>query len=129
MRAYTVATAAVALGVGTKWVDNVLSHHGLPGSTRGRQGRARRLSAEAVSVLETALRLARGFGIPVRHAMGIASVLLSRESGVARYQADACEISIDTAVIRSHVARRLEEAVEFTPTPRRGRPPNVSWHR
>ena len=129
MRAYTVATVAVALGVGTKWVDNVLSHHGLPGSTRGRQGRARRLSAEAVSVLETALRLTRGFGIPVRHAMGIASVLLSRESGVARYQADACEISIDTAAIRSHVARRLEEAVEFTPIPRRGRPPNVSRHR
>lgn len=125
MRAYTVATAAVALGVQPKWVDNVLSHHAIPGVTQIRQGIARRLTREAVGVLEVALRLTREFGIPLRHALQMAASLQPGRDGMSRYQAGAFEMTVDTAAIGSEVDRRLAEAVEFTPTPRRGRPRGI----
>lgn len=120
MRAYTVATAAVALGVRAKWVDNVLSHRSIPGVSQSRQGVTRRLTTEAVSVLEIALRLTRGFGIPLNRSLDLA-VGASRGSPVL-HEAPGCEIRIDADAIRSELAHRLAEAVEFVPVPRRGRP-------
>src|SRR5687768_5622247 len=84
MRAYTVATAAVALGVRTKWVDNVLSHRSVPGVSQSRQGVTRRLTVEAVSVLEIALRLTRGFGIPLNRSLDLAVSAANRGSPVLR---------------------------------------------
>lgn len=121
MRAYTVATAAVALGVRTKWVDNVLSHHSIPGVFQSRQGVTRRLTAEAVSVLEIALRLTRGFGIPLNRSLDLAVAAVSQGSKVSG-EVHGCEIRIDAAAIRSELDHRLAEAVEFVPVPRRGRP-------
>ena len=120
MRAYTVATAAVALNVDAKWVDNVLSHHAVAGVSQSRQGIARRLTAEAVCVLELALRLTRGFGIPVRSALGISQTLL--EGGAASVAIDDCDLRVDGGAIRASIAVRLAEAVEIAPVPRRGRP-------
>jgi hypothetical protein len=121
MRAYTVATAAVALGVRAKWVDNVLSHHSVPGVFQSHQGVTRRLTAEAVSVLEIALRLTRGFGIPLNRSLDLAVAAVSRGSPVSR-EVHGCEIRIDALAIRSELDHRLAEAVEFVPVPRRGRP-------
>ena len=121
MRAYTVATAAVALGVGAKWVDNVLSHHALPGVTQSRQGVARRLTVEAVGVLEIALRLTRAFGIPVRRALALAEGFVIDSPQISK-EFDGLEIRVDLRAIHSELAVRLSEAVEFAPTPRRGRP-------
>ena len=47
-RAYTVGTAALALDVPTKWLDNVLSHHSVPGVVQERQGVSRKVSLEGV---------------------------------------------------------------------------------
>jgi hypothetical protein len=121
MRAYTVATVAVALGVGTKWIDNVLSHHAIPGVTQSRQGVARRLNGEAVAVLEIVLRLTRGFGIPLRRALDLATDLTG-STEIAK-PVDACELRVDLSAVRSEVALRLRDAVEYAPAPRRGRPP------
>ena len=121
MRAYTVATVAVALGVGAKWVDNVLSHHTLPGVTQSRQGVARRLTVEAVGVLEIALRLTRAFGIPVRRALDLAAGLVMDTPRIPK-EFDGLEIRVNVSAIHSELAVRLSEAVEFVPTPRRGRP-------
>lgn len=118
MRAYTVATVAVALGVATKWIDNVLSHYTIPGVTQSRQGVARRLTGEAVSVLEIALRLTRGFGIPLRRSLDLAAGLVKGGNSPT----DGCELRVDVPAIRGEVATRLREAVEYTPVPRRGRP-------
>ncbi len=121
MRAYTVATVAVALGVGAKWIDNVLSHHSIPGVSQSRQGVARRLTAEAVSVLEIALRLTRAFEIPVRRALELAIDLAMRHPERLRV-VEGFEIRMDIAAVRSDLSARLAEAVEFAPVPRRGRP-------
>jgi hypothetical protein len=120
MRGYTVATVAVALGVGHKWVDNVLSHHAIPGVTQSRQGVARRLTGEAVSVLEISLRLSRGFGIPLRRSLDLAAMLVSGPESLAIME--GCELRVNLAAVRSDVGSRLRDAVEYAPVPRRGRP-------
>jgi hypothetical protein len=119
MRGYTVATAAVALGVSSKWVDNTLSHHRVAGVVQSRQGVARRLTIEAVTVLEITLRLMRALRIPAATALQVAQELSRRESAWSR---EGCELRIDVDSVRSTVAQRLAEAVEYTPVPRRGRP-------
>ena len=121
MRGYTVASAAVALSVGPKWVDNALSHYRIPGVQQSRQGVARRLTAESVLVLEIALRLMRSLTLPLRTALDISAAVVA--STTSSYSADDCVLEVDVAAIRAAIDRRLAEAVEFAPAPRRGRPP------
>jgi hypothetical protein len=45
-RVYTIATAALALNISTKWLDNILSHNKILGVRQNRQGVARRFSIE-----------------------------------------------------------------------------------
>lgn len=122
MRAYTAATAAVALHVHPKWVDNVLSHHTVRGVTQSRQGIARSLTEEAVSVLEIALRLSKAFGIPIGQGLEIAQSLITERSASSECKGDNCTLTVDTPAIRRYVAARLADAVEYAPIPRRGRP-------
>jgi hypothetical protein len=122
VRAYTVATVAVALRVSPKWVDNVLSHHTVRGVSQSRQGIARSLTEEAVSVLETALRLSKAFGIPVAQGLEIAQSLIASGTTNPQCAGDHCTLTVDAAAVRRHVAARLTDAVEYAPVPRRGRP-------
>jgi hypothetical protein len=123
VRAYTVAATAVTLDVPPKWVDNALSHHKVPGVTRGRQGVARKLSYQAVLTLEVALRLVRALAVPLPRSIELATVLISdpkpRQSLGA---ASGLSLGIDIESIEAHVTKLLAHAVEVTPSPRRGRP-------
>lgn len=124
MRAYTVTTVAVALDVPAKWVDNLLSRHTLPGVTRSRQGVPRRLTEEAVIVLELVLRLTEELAIPSPRAVTIAASLVKGSRPLARHAAgEASELVVDIDSIAREVNRRLADAVEFAPVPVRGRPP------
>lgn len=128
MRAYTVATAALALDVPVKWLDNVLSHHTVPGVARGRQGLQRRLSADATVILAVARAIHRELGAPIGKALQLAVELLPAQS--ERDFADAgssvgkhVRLAVDVDAVRSIVESRLREAVEFGAAPPRGRPP------
>ena len=122
MRAYTVATVAVALRVSPKWVDNILSHHNVRGVTQSRQGIARSLTEEAVSVLEIALRLSKAFGIPVAQGLEIAQSVIASGAANPEQTDGLCTLTVDAAAVRRHVAARLVDAVEYATNPRRGRP-------
>ncbi len=121
MRQYTVATVALALDVPVKWIDNTLSHHRVTGVLQARQGVSRRLSFNAVIVLETTLRLIRSLELPTAAALRIAHELVHTEHACALV--GACEVRMDIGDIREAVAARLANAVEISPVPRRGRPP------
>lgn len=125
MRAYTVTTVAVTLNVPSKWLDNVLSHHTVPGVAKTRQGVARRLTQEAVVVLAIALMLSGSLAISVPRALEIAQELRRAGGSKARYVLDGGtgELLFDVTAIESDISDRLAEAVEIAPTPRRGRPP------
>ena len=120
-RAYTVATAALALGVPGKWVDNVLSHNRVPGIRQERQGIARHLSIEGLLVLALTAVLTHELGLPTSKAIIVGQGIVA---GKGRYlAADGLSIEIDLAAFQARLLEKLESAVEIAPVPRRGRPP------
>lgn len=124
MRAYTVAAVAVTLKVPAKWIDNVLSHHSVLGVLQARQGVARRLSPQAVTVLAIALQLVRSASLPLSRALGIAHEVVRTDTPEARVQLSrSVTLVVDTSAIRMDTSARLAHAVEIAPKPRRGRPP------
>src|SRR5687767_11664064 len=116
-RAYTVATAALALGVSSKWIDNVLSHNKLSGIRQERQGIARRLSVEGLLVLAVTTLLIDQLGLPTAKAIIVAEEIVK---GNGRYLAGELSIEIDLTMFEARLLERLESAVEIAPIPRRG---------
>ena len=126
MRAYTVAATAVALGVSSKWVDNVLSHHQVPGVHQARQGIARRVTPAALLILDIALGLVRSLGLPLPQALDTARRLIdAKGSGITLSGAASIQIRADMAALTDDLNVRLERAVEMSPIPRRGRPRHI----
>jgi len=120
-RAYTVATAALAIGMPIKWVDNVLSHNKLIGIRQDRQGVARRLSIEGLLVLALTALLIEELGLSTAKAIVAAEGMVNSEG---RYStAGGVSIELDLTAFRSGLLDQLEHAVEVAPIPRRGRPP------
>lgn len=126
MRAYTVATVALALRVRPKWIDNVLSHHKVRGVSQARQGIPRRLNREAVSVLAVTLRLTAALRVPLGHALAIAETLVATREGEAQRELGrGGRLVFDLGALENEVAALLADAAEIAPIPRRGRPPRV----
>jgi hypothetical protein len=123
VRAYTVATTAVTLGVSRKWVDNVLSHYRVPGVLQQKQGIARRVTPAGLLALEIGLSLGRAFAIPIAQALEIANQLIETKGGVIQLPSTPfIRVVADIEGIMGELNTRLERAIEMTPNPRRGRP-------
>jgi hypothetical protein len=120
-RAYTVATAALALGMPVKWVDNVLSHNKLSGIRQERQGIARRLSVEGLLILALTALLIHELGLTTVRAITIAEGII--EGDGRHVVGPGFTVEIDLSTFRASLLDRLESAVEIAPVPRRGRPP------
>ena len=120
-RAYTVATAALALRMPVKWVDNILSHHKIRGIRQERQGVARRLSVEGLLTLALAAFLIHELGLSTRRAIALADEIINGEGRYSGRQ--GLTVEIDVAVFQASLLEHLEAAVEMAPAPRRGRPP------
>jgi hypothetical protein len=120
-RAYTIATAALALETSVKWLDNVLSHNRVPGVSQDRQGVSRRLTIEGLLVLALAVLLIQELGVPTPRAIALAEDLAKNEGRHLANQ--GLNLELDLVSIRGRLLERLENAVEVAPVPRRGRPP------
>jgi hypothetical protein len=120
-RAYTVATAALAIGMPIKWVDNILSHNKLIGIRQERQGVARRLSVDGLLVLALTALLIQELGLSTAKAIIVAEGIVN--SGGRYSAAQGVSIELDLAAFQSGLLEHLEHAVEIAPVPRRGRPP------
>lgn len=122
-RAYTVGTVALALEIPTKWIDNVLSHHTVPGVAQKRQGVSRRVSLEGVLQLRIANLFMQELGLPTANALALAAAI-TRTEGQYRTPA-GLSLHLDLAAVQADLEVRLGNAVEIAPVPRRGRPPNA----
>lgn len=119
-RAYTVATAALALEVQAKWLDNTLSHFRVPGVQQKRQGVARRITIEGMLILAIAALLIDELGMPLAAAIRIAEGLAVNSGEHTTTEGVGIRLSLER--FRSALVERLENAVEIAPFPRRGRP-------
>ena len=120
-RAYTIATAALALGTSVKWLDNVLSHNRVPGVAQERQGISRRLTVEGLLVLALAVLLIQQLGLPTSKAIALAEDLARHEGRYSTQQ--GLNLGLDLPSFRIRLLESLENAVEIAPIPKRGRPP------
>lgn len=120
-RAYTIATAALALGVPIKWVDNVLSHNKVLGIRQERQGIARHLSIDGLLILSLTALLNTELGLPTAKAISVAEGIVKTNG--RHLAGQGLSVQIDLASFQASLLERLEGAVEIAPVPRRGRPP------
>jgi hypothetical protein len=119
-RAYTIATAALALDTTSKWLDNILSHYRVSGVMQKRQGVARKLTVEGLIVLALIVTLIQELSLPTLAAIKVAEEI-AKNDGRFR-SAQGLKIDIDLDAFRTALFERLEHAVEVAPMPRRGRP-------
>ena len=120
MRAYTVDVAALALGVERKYLDNLLSHHDIPGCAGGRQGIRRRLDRDAVARLAIVVTLVRELLMPLAAAIRLAVQLHDQGTATA---GPTIRLALDLPALERGLEARLATAVESAREPRRGRPP------
>ena len=126
-RAYTVATAALALRVSNKWLDNTLSHYVVQGVNQARQGVSRRLAIDSLSILNIALILITDLELPLARALTLAAEL-QRSAGNLTLPSGT-SLQVDLEQLTADLLSRLEHAVEVAPLPRRGRPPQKTTGR
>ena len=128
MRAYTVAAAAVTLKVPRKWVDNTLSHYVVPGVLQRKQGVTRKITPQAVLILEICLELMRTLGVPLHLALEAAKAVAAPDESTTEPTTQLplgphTTLTVDVAAIMRDMNARLANAVEVAPSPKRGRPP------
>ena len=121
-RLYHVEVVRHAANTDLKWVDNLLSHFEVPGVQRWRQGVARKISLDGIYHVALVRRLNRELHLPVSAAVTLAKRLLASESGHP-VVVSGIELRIDRPALEAEVDRRVDEAVESSTRPRRGRPP------
>jgi hypothetical protein len=126
-RAYTIGTAALALDLPSKWLDNTLSHIRVAGVRQTKQGIARRISIEGLVILAVAALLIKQLELPLLAAINLAEKLASNEGLYT--SPEGIGIRLDLERFKSHLLERLERAVEIAPIPRRGRPPKTKTGR
>jgi hypothetical protein len=106
-----------------KWVDNLLSHHALPGIERDRQGVERRITDEGLLTIEAVRILRVELGIPLTQAAAIARVSIeSRKANELRFDTQSLAVVFALAEIQRRLHARMVEAAESVARVARGRP-------
>jgi hypothetical protein len=136
MRAITSQTAAHALEISPKQLDNLLLRIG-PGALGAseasrRQGRERRIPMRVLPELALTLEIISGLGLGVRDAHLIAASLCAanqsrRAAGGSpeaspTYEMRYLWLSADLEGLTAHINQRLSAAIETTVRAKRGRP-------
>jgi hypothetical protein len=121
-RFYHIDIARFTANADQKWVDNLLSHHDVPGVEGAKQGLARRISAMGVYHIALIRSLTRDAGISTASAVSLSVRLLT--PGVSSISIVAgLEFRFDRDAFERQVDGTISEAVESIAPARRGRPP------
>jgi hypothetical protein len=86
-----------------------------------KRGVARRIPYGTLMHLALAHELHASLAMGVREALQLASELLAADTGVVS-AGGHLRITCDRAILEQELSERLRDALEFAPTPRRGRP-------
>ena len=123
VRSYDIRVAALTLDVGTKWVDNLLSHHSLPGCSGSGRGVDRLINDVGLLAIAVVLRLNKQLGIP----LGRAATLVSRtfNGGMLAdpiVSDGGVRILVGVEELEREIRERLVDSLQSAPRIRRGRP-------
>jgi len=120
-RLYHVDIARHAAVADQKWVDNLLSHYEIPGVEGGRQGSARRISANGIHQIALVRLLTQALDLSVRRAVHLAQLLIVANSAPVGLDS-GLEIRLDLERFRLNVQALIADGVESVTPARRGRP-------
>ena len=121
MRLYSIAIASLAVSAPVKWTDNLLAQHPLPDVLSRSRGVARGISWPGMVRIALIRALHLHLGCGVREAVVLAADLLRSTDSTLRLN-KRLTLTVDRAALERDVQRRLADALESAPTPRRGRP-------
>lgn len=126
-RTYTVRAVALAIGVPSKWMDNLLSRHALPGVERSRQGVERRITDEGMLATEVARILNIELGVSMERAAAIARDMMNSRTGSETSFSTPSGLSLHFPVadIERRLRDRIMDALEAMARLPRGRPPHT----
>lgn len=117
--------AAIVVDAPLKWVDNVLSHHDLPGVVRANRGVARQIDDAGLLALALCRLLSTQLGVPLALAAVIArDAVTSRAAKAGRLEiAPGLTVNLALDDIERGIRSRIDDASEAVAHVRRGRPP------
>jgi len=121
VRLYSVAVTSLAVDAPSKWTDNLITHYDIPEVRSKTRGVARGVSWAGLVRIALVRELHVALGCGVREAVELSNVLLQAPAWtlkVGRWST----LAIDRPALEQDVQRRLAEALESAPRPRRGRP-------
>lgn len=121
MRLYSIAVVSLAIGAPTKWTDNLIAHHEIPDVRSRTRGVARGVSWNALVRIALVRELHLGLGCGVREAVSLADLLLRATMGTTS-AGRWLTVTFARAAFEQELQRRLADALESAPRPRRGRP-------
>ena len=121
MRLYSVAVTSFAIQAPEKWTDNLLAHHELAGVQSIARGVARGISWPALVQVALVRELHARVGCSVRDAVSFAAALLADPDGLVS-PSPYLSVAFDRERFECDLHRRLADALESAPRPRRGRP-------
>ena len=125
MRTYNVRMIALVVRAPIKWVDNILSHHRIPGVVAGTRGVERRVSDDGLLCIELCRLLTHDLGVPLGRAAAIAQQVVAREPEARKRLPLGSGIVLELPMdeIDQRLRTRLIDAAEAVAQVRRGRPP------
>jgi hypothetical protein len=118
MRAVTTATAAAAIGMQKKALDNLLGRLELPEAASGRQGVERRIPVTLLPELLLTAELSDQLHMPIRSAFALARRLVAGEVELGPF----LNVRARTSALGEEIDRQLEVAIETVVRRPRGRP-------
>ena len=121
MRLYDVAVASLAIGAPRKWTDNLLAHHVIPEMRSRTRGVARGISWVGLVRIALIREFHLALGCGVREAVALSDLMLRAPDGVLA-PSPFLTLGFDRRALEENLHRRLAEALESAPRPRRGRP-------
>ena len=121
MRLYSVAVASLAIDAPVKWTDNLIAHHVIPDVHSRARGIPRGVSWVGLVRITLIRELHQALGCGVREAVALSDRLLRAPDHVVTVGRWST-LGFDRRGLEEDLRRRLAEALESAPRPRRGRP-------
>jgi hypothetical protein len=121
-RSYSVRVAALTMGVDSKWIDNMLSRHQLPGISRQRRGIERRIDDEGLMAIELMRILNLELGISIAGAVAITATMMAPNSAGIYRTPSGLTLQVPLSELEARLRTRLDDALESVARVPRGRP-------
>lgn len=122
MKTLSTDTAAAALGIDRKMLDNMLAREGRSLIGDGSRGRSRRISVDALERIAVALIFNRDLGVSIAKGLALAEQVVDSPSSQV-IVGSLSTLTFDLPRLRKALERSIDEALESVAERTRGRPP------